>query len=294
MTRLSHAHLLSLNKRIHAILTFIVGRAPSVILTKMTGAAAVHGFAGLVKAKLATASGGLLLAVGAIAQPVPADQAETLRKNISIYNQGNVAVGAITRTPVPGLFQVVSEGEILYVDASGRYIFFGGSMIDMKQRQDLTAAELDKVNAIPFDRLPLQHAVKEVHGNGSRHIAVFEDPNCPICKVFTKFLDQVDDVTIHRFMYPVIAPQSEALAQAAWCSRDRSAAWKSIMAGAKPATAGVATCDTSGLAAILKFGETHRINNTPTVVLASGKRLVGATPPEMFLQEVEQGGRLAK
>ena len=54
------------------------------------------------------------------------------------------------------------------------------------------------------------------------------------------------------------------------------------------------TCDTSGLAAILKFGETHRINNTPTVVLASGKRLVGATPPEIFLQELEQGGRPAK
>lgn len=294
MICLLHALLIFINQRIHKTLAFIVGRAPSVMLTKLTGVAAMHGIASLVKPKLVAASVGLLLAVGAIAQPVPADQAETLRKNISTYSQGKVAVGAITRTPVPGLFQVVSDGEILYVDASGRYSFFGGSMIDMKQQQDLTAAELDKVNAIPFDRLPLQHAIKEVHGNGSRHIAVFEDPNCPICKVFTKFLDQVEDVTIHRFMYPVIAPQSEALAQAAWCSRDRSAAWKAIMAGAKPATAGVATCDTSGLAAILKFGETHRINNTPTVVLASGKRLVGATPPEMFLQELEQGGRLAK
>lgn len=293
MIRLLHALFPSSIQSIRTMLAFIGGRAPSVILTKLTVLAAIHGFLDLVKPKL-VASVGLLLAVGAIAQPVPTDQAEMLRKNISTYSQGKVAVGAITRTPVPGLFQVVSDGEILYVDASGRYSFFGGSMIDMKQQQDLTAAELDKVNAIPFDRLPLQHAIKEVHGNGSRHIAVFEDPNCPICKVFTKFLDQVDDVTIHRFMYPVIAPQSEALAQAAWCSRDRSAAWKSIMAGAKPATAGVATCDTSGLAAILKFGETHRINNTPTVVLASGKRLVGATPPEMFLQELEQGGRPAK
>ncbi|HVR48954.1 MAG TPA: DsbC family protein [Pseudorhodoferax sp.] len=234
------------------------------------------------------------LGASTIAQPVPADMAEGLRKNIATHSQGKVPVGAITRTPVPGMFQVVSDGEIFYIDASGRYAFFGGSMIDMKQQQDVTASELDKLNAIAFDRLPLQHAIKEVHGNGSRHIAVFEDPNCPICKVFTKFLDQVDDVTIHRFMYPVIAPQSEALAQAAWCSRDRGAAWKSIMAGAKPAAAGVATCDTSGLAAILKFGEAHRINNTPTVVLASGKRLVGATPPEMFLQELEQGGRPAK
>lgn len=65
------------------------------------------------------------------------------------------------------------------------------------------------------------------------------------------------------------------------------------MNGARPQPTGAA-CDATGLVEILKFGERHRINNTPTVVLASGKRLVGATPPEQFMQELEQGGRSAK
>lgn len=144
--------------------------------------------------------------------------------------------------------------------------------------------------AIPFDQLPLSQATKEVRGDGSRVFAVFEDPNCPICRVFTKFVEQLDNVTVYRFMFPVISPQSQNLARMAWCSADRAAVWKSMMEGARPRLA--ESCDTSGLVEILRTGERFQINNTPTVVLASGKRLVGATPPEQFLQELDKGGQL--
>ena len=279
--------------RIHRM-GFVIGEiASSVSLSTLTELVECSLCKTVTTTRWMVASAATCMAVGATAQALPSEQAEGLRKNIATHSQGKVTAGAITRTPVPGLFQVASDGEIFYVDATGRYSFVGGSMIDMQQQRDLTAAELDRLHAIPFDRLPLQHAIKEVKGKGTRHVAVFEDPNCPICRVFTKFLDQIEDVTIYRFMYPVIAPHSEALAQAAWCSRDRASAWKTVMAGGQPPQAGAA-CDTSGLASIMKFGETNRINNTPTVVLASGKRLVGATPPELFMQELEQGGRRSK
>jgi thiol:disulfide interchange protein DsbC len=232
---------------------------------------------------------GVVTATAVMAQTLTTRQADALRATITANSQGKVPVDAITSTPVPGLYQVTSDGEIFYVDATGRYSFVGGSMVDTQTRQDLTANELDRPHAVPFDRLPLQYALKEVKGNGTRKMAVFEDPNCPICRVFTKFVDQLDDVTIYRFMYPVIAPESEALARTAWCSKDRTTTWHNIMNGARPQPS--AACDATGIAEILKFGERHKINNTPTVILASGKRLVGATPPEQFMQELEQGGR---
>ena len=243
-----------------------------------------RGFAGLLA---------LMLSTGALSEPIPKAQVEQLRQSIAALSQGKVAAEDVSRTPIPGIFQVVSDGEIFYVDATGRYSFVGGSMIDMQQQRDLTALELDRVHAIAFDRLPLQLAIKEVKGDGARSLAVFEDPNCPSCKVFTKFLDHIDNVTIYRFMYPVIAPQSEAIAQTAWCAADRSAAWRDAMQGSRgmPAPSPGVACDTSGLAAILRFGETNRIDRTPTVILGSGKRLVGATPPELFMQELESGGR---
>ncbi|GKS97701.1 DsbC family protein [Acidovorax sp. SUPP2825] len=227
----------------------------------------------------ATVLASLSMAVGA--QPVPPSLKATIEQNTA----GKVRVEQITASPIPGIYQVVSEGEIFYTDASGRFGFVGGAMVDMKTQQDLTAPQLEKLNSVPFASLPLKHAIKEVHGNGKRQVAVFEDPQCPICRVFTKFVDQLDDVTVYRFMFPVISPESAQFARAAWCSPNRAEAWQQVMAGRR--LQGREDCDTSGLVEILKFGERHRIQNTPTVILGNGKRLVGATPPEQFIAELD-------
>jgi thiol:disulfide interchange protein DsbC len=171
------------------------------------------------------------------------------------------------------------------VDATGRYGFSGAALIDMQAASDLTALHLEQMHRVPLADLPLQHAIKEVRGSGARKMAVFEDPNCPLCRAFTKFVDQLDDVTVYKFIFPVISPESVPLARSAWCADNRAAAWRAIMAGSRPM--GVKQdCDTSGLLAILKAGERFKIQNTPTVFLANGKRLIGATPAEMFITEL--------
>jgi thiol:disulfide interchange protein DsbC len=63
------------------------------------------------------------------------------------------------------------------------------------------------------------------------------------------------------------------------------------MNGARPQDAGTAGCDTAGLKSILEFGAQRRILETPTVVLADGRRLVGAVPPEEFLRDLKESGR---
>ncbi len=217
---------------------------------------------------------------------VPQDLATRIKATVKANSDGQIQIEQISTTPLTGIYEAVADGEIFYVDASGKYGFVGGALMDMQKRLDLTAQQMDKRMTIPFDRLPLQHAIKEVHGNGSQVFAVFEDPNCPICRVFTKFLDQLDDVTIYRFMFPVISPQSQQLARGAWCSNDKAGVWKAMMAGAKPQLH--QGCNIDGLAEILATGERYQINNTPTVVLSSGKRLVGATPPEQFISELSK------
>ncbi|WP_418515138.1 DsbC family protein [Delftia sp. PS-11] len=231
-----------------------------------------------------------VMAAAVNAGDVPDRIAAQIRAGIDANTDKSVRVDAIKTTPVKGIYEVISDNEIFYVEETGRYSFIGGSLMDMKLRQDLTAQHQDRRMAIPFDQLPLQHAIKEVHGDGSRVIAVFEDPNCPICRVFTKFVDQLENVTVYRFMLPVISPQSQNLARMAWCSNDRAGVWKAMMNGARPKLP--EACNVDGLVEILRAGERWQINNTPTVVLASGKRLVGATPPEQFIEELNKGGKL--
>ena len=234
-----------------------------------------------------------LIAVATMAMasslPAWAQNTAAIKANVERLTAGKVKVDQVQATPAPGIFQVISEGEIFYTDATGRYGLVGGALVDMQTQQDLTAPAVEKLTAVPFASLPLKHAIKQVRGNGKRQVAVFEDPNCPICRVFTKFVDQLDDVTVYRFMYPVIDPSSQSLARTAWCAADRAGAWDQVMGGRR--LAGPQECDVSGLVEILQFGEKHRIQNTPTVFLGNGKRLVGATPPEQFMAELEASAR---
>lgn len=230
----------------------------------------------------------LLLTLGAL-HGAHAQNSAVIKANIERHTAGKVKVDQVQSTPAAGIFQVISDGEVFYTDASGRYGFVGGSMVDMQTQTDLTAPAVEKLTSVPFDSLPLKHAVKQVRGNGKRQLAVFEDPNCPICRVFTKFVDQLDDVTVYRFMFPVIDPSSQAIARAAWCSADRAGAWNDAMNGRR--LNGNQDCDVTGLVDILKFGEKHKIQNTPTVFLGNGKRLVGATPPEQFMAELDASVR---
>ncbi len=211
---------------------------------------------------------------------------DDIKANIERFTQGKVKAEKVIPTPAKGIWQVQSEGEIFYVDASGRYGIVGGAMVDMQAKQDLTVKALDAIHSVPFDSLPLHLAIRQVHGNGQRKVAIFEDPACPVCRAFVPFADQLDNVTIYRFPLPITSQQSLQVTRNAWCARDRAAAWNAVMHGGMPQ--GVQEqCDVSGLETVLRFAEQHRIENTPTVFLANGKRLVGATPPEQFLEELE-------
>lgn len=228
---------------------------------------------------------GLIATPQAQSQGVPAGLKAAIERN----TQGTVKVDRVSVTPMPGVFQVLSGTEVFYSDTSGRYAFVGGAMIDIANKIDLTAPVLENVNSIPWDSLPLKHAIKEVYGNGKKKMAVFEDPLCPICRSFNKFVDQLEDVTVYRFVFPVIDPKSAQIARTAWCSSERNDAWRSVMQGRR--VEGTENCDVSGIVATLKFGEQHHINSTPTVVLPNGKRLVGATPPEQFIAELDASQR---
>ena len=214
-----------------------------------------------------------------------------IKTSIERFTEGKVKAEKVTPTPAKGIWQVQSEGEIFYVDASGRYGIVGGRMVDMSAKKDMTEQALAALHAVPFDSLPLDMAAsKQVNGNGQRRIAIFEDPGCPVCRAFVPFADQLDNVTIYRFPLPITSQQSLQVTRNAWCSTNRAASWDAVMHGGQ--TQGVQEqCDISGLETILRFAEQHRIENTPTVFLENGKRLVGATPPEQFLEELEAASK---
>lgn len=122
--------------------------------------------------------------------------------------------------------------------------------------------------------LPLEHAFKVVHGSGRREMAVFADPYCPACLAFEKELANVEDVTIHVFLMPVIRPEKSEVSRKLWCSQDRAQAWKDLVSsGKEPSASGdCANPIRENMALVQPVG----IRATPTIVFPDGRRAQGA------------------
>ena len=129
----------------------------------------------------------LVAAVLALAGASTFAQEAAIRKNLGSRLPEFQKIDEVTKTEMPGIFEVRVDNDLFYTDASGSYLI-QGHMIDVNQRRNVTAERMEKITAIAFDSLPTKDAFTIVRGNGKRKIAVFEDPNCGYCKRFERDL----------------------------------------------------------------------------------------------------------
>jgi thiol:disulfide interchange protein DsbC len=224
-----------------------------------------------------------LLAATLVTQALGASAQEAaIRKNLAERLPNLPRIDEISKTPMPGLYEVrVNQSDILYTDAEGNYLL-QGELIDTRTRSNLTEERVNKLSAIDFKALPLKDSFTIVRGNGKRRIAIFEDPNCGYCKRFEKDMAKIDNVTVHVFLYPVLGPDSQTKSQAIWCAKDKAKAFEDWMLRNIAPTP--ANCDSSAIQRNLALGKQHRITGTPTSFLPDGTRLPGAVP----LEKIEQ------
>ena len=201
-------------------------------------------------------------------------QEATIRKNLAERLPQLPRIDEISKTPLPGLYEIrVNEHDIYYTDAEGNYLI-QGNIIDVRQRRNLTEERVEQLTAIDFKDLPLKDAFTVVRGNGKRKLAVFADPNCTYCKRFERDLGRIDNVTIHTFLYPILGPDSTEKSKNIWCAKDKNKSWQDWMFNDQVPAA--ASCDTTALNRNVNLGRKHKITGTPTLIFADGARVPGA------------------
>jgi thiol:disulfide interchange protein DsbC len=182
-------------------------------------------------------------------------------------------VESIERAPVAGLYELMLDGKIYYVDESVKHVF-DGVLIDAQTKKNITEERISELSAIRFEELPLAMAVKQVRGNGKRVMAVFTDPNCPYCKRAESELAKLTDVTLYHFLYPILSPDSVQKSKSVWCATDQAKVWNDLMlSGIAPKAPGL--CETP-IDKVLDLGRRKRITGTPTMFFQSGRRVVGS------------------
>jgi thiol:disulfide interchange protein DsbC len=197
----------------------------------------------------------------------------------------DVTVESVTKTPMPGLYEVIANGHIFYTDEKVNFVF-RGTLFDARTptMRNLTLARNSELVAQSLSK-STENAIKRVRGNGKRLVYTFEDPNCAYCKRQQQELIKLNDVTIYTFLWPILSPDSIEKSRAIWCSKDRARAWEDLMLrGVAPQ--GEAKCDTpfeKNMEMARRFGA----QGTPAVFLADGRSLGGFVTAD----KIEEGFR---
>jgi thiol:disulfide interchange protein DsbC len=213
-----------------------------------------------------------------------AAQEAVIRKTIAERLPDFPKIDEISKTPIPGLYELRVGTDILYSDAQGNYLI-EGSVIDTRTRANLTQARENKLNAIDFAALPLKDAVVWKQGSGARKIAVFADPNCGYCKKFERDLQQVKDVTVYTFLIPILGGDSPEKSANIWCAKDNAKAWRDWMLDGKAPPRTMGACDTP-MERNLALSRKHKINATPAIIFEDGTRIPGAVGAEQLEKQL--------
>jgi thiol:disulfide interchange protein DsbC len=222
-----------------------------------------------IRVLVATAAATALFALPTFAQDLDKVKA-AIKKSIP-----EAPIDSVRKVPYSGLYEVVVGSDIFYTDESGAFLVMG-SIVDLKTKENVTELRARQLNKVNFAALPFDSAIKIVRGNGSRRIAMFEDPNCGYCKRFERDLMGVSDITVYVFLYPILSPDSMEKSKQVWCSADRGKAWLDTMVR-DTLPQGEGKCATP-IDKNLAFGREKKIQGTPTIFFEDGERVPGAMP----------------
>ncbi|MCX7898291.1 MAG: DsbC family protein [Rhodocyclaceae bacterium] len=218
-----------------------------------------------------------------------ADDLSEVRKGVEAWlGAKGPKVESVRKLEGLPLYEVLVEGELIYTDAKVDYVILG-DILDVKAKRNLTEERKAKLAQIKFSDLPLDLAIKQVRGNGKRVLVSFEDPNCSYCKKLARELQNVTDVTIYTFVYPILSADSFDKAKNLWCAPDRARAWNDLMLEGKAPPAANCAHPTEKVVAL---GRKLNIRGTPTLFFADGSRVPGFLPGELLTRALDKGSAL--
>ena len=217
-----------------------------------------------------------------------------IRKNFAERNPNAGKIDEITKTPIPGLYEVRVGSEIFYADDQANFVLFpsssggDGHIIDTRTKADLTQVRLDKLSFVDVPSLPFKDAIALKQGTGARRLVVFEDPNCHYCKDVEKNLVALKDVTIYTFLIPILGPDSVNKSRDIWCSNENAKTWRSWMLNGALPQRTMGACDTAAIKRNVALAEHYRVNGTPAIIFEDGSRFAGAVDLDKLSKKLDE------
>ncbi len=197
-------------------------------------------------------------------------------------------VESVADSAVPGLLQVVVDGQLVYVSEDGRYLI-QGSVYDTQTREDITEAAKSGLRKKLLDQVDIaDKIVFPAKGEKTHTITVFTDIDCGYCRKLHSQIEgyQKQGIEVQYMAFPRagIGSGSYDKAVSVWCADDRQKAITNAKQGSTPPKK---TCD-NPVAEQYNLGKRAGVTGTPAIVTGNGQLIPGYMPPEQLKARLDQ------
>ncbi|MEO5813051.1 MAG: DsbC family protein [Rhodanobacter sp.] len=202
-------------------------------------------------------------------------------------------VDSIELAPMPGFYQVIASGQLLYISSDGRYML-NGDLIDLTAKRNVSDAAWAKFRQRELAQVPASARIVYAPKNPLYTVSVFTDVNCSFCRALHKHIAALnaEGIAVEYLAWPREGVTTTAGRPtptytemvSVWCANDRKAAFVAATEGHVQS----ATC-TNPVKDQFDLGVKLGINGTPGVIGPDGRLLGGYLTPEQLLAALRKG-----
>lgn len=205
---------------------------------------------------------------GALAGPT--EVLERLREQLP-----SIAFTDISESTIPGLFEVITDGQIYYVNESAQYLI-DGNLIRLSDRANLTDARLGRIHMGLIEQMDEKNMlIYEPEEASNRSITVFTDISCGYCRRLHAEIDTLldDGVRVRYLLFPRagLGSQGHKDLESVWCADNPQAAMSNAKAGGQIEPK---SCD-NPIEEHVALAERLGLRGTPLIYTDSGEKVPG-------------------
>ena len=205
-----------------------------------------------------------------------------------------VEVDSIRQSPLPGFYQVIASGQMVYISTDGKYLMHG-DLVDLGTRQNVGDADWARYRKEQLAKVPASQRIVYAPPNPKYTVTVFTDVNCGFCRELHEHIAAFnkEGIAVEYLAWPregVLSTSGKPTPTytemvSVWCAKDRKAAFDIAKSGKAPPALSCANPVKDQFELGLKLG----VSGTPTIYGSDGTVLGGYVTPEQLLQALRSG-----
>jgi thiol:disulfide interchange protein DsbC len=251
------------------------------------------------KLVFALLAGVFAVAAGAVDRPNQGGAADPATEKVVRAALQNLAPGvkpdSIAAAPLPGFYQVIAAGQLVYVSTDGKYML-SGDLVDLGARQNLSERAWATFRKAELAKVPASQRIVYAPAHPKYTVTVFSDVNCGYCRMFHSHIAQLnaEGIAVEYLAWPregvtdTAGKPTDTYREmvSVWCAADRRSAFTAAKQGKAPKPASCPNPVKDEFDLGVKLG----VTGTPMVLGPDGMVLGGYLPPDKLLKLLEQGG----